>query len=310
MTAHLSEKVLEGFRTVALTTAALEVRVAPQLGARIVSLRDLRTGREWLWPGAGMFPRIIPRLGDSFERSGHGGIDECLPTIGACAWKRRALPDHGEVWTQPWTLDEAALTRGEIRTSLVLPLSPLALTRTIRANGSEVRFEYELTSLSEEPEEFLWSWHPLFGLRPGDRLDLPAGASEMRLEVAVGAHTGERGEFWLLPRPHAGVDLLSLDLAGANACVKGFIGPLSAGETAVALRGADGSALELMWNAEENPFLGLWLARGYRGWHHIALEPTCGAPDRLDLAVESWRHHSTLAPRAGRCWAVRMRLGL
>src|SRR5205814_1423766 len=39
----------EGFETVEVDTGVLGLSLMPDLGGKINSLRDLRTGREWLW---------------------------------------------------------------------------------------------------------------------------------------------------------------------------------------------------------------------------------------------------------------------
>jgi hypothetical protein len=132
----------------------------------------------------------------------------------------------------------------------------------------------------------------------------------MRLETAQGAPLSAQGDRWALPRAFPGFDLEQLNL-GANekTCVKGFLGPLPPGEATTSLLGAGGERLTVSWSTEENPLLGLWLSRGCYGWHHLALEPTNGAPDRLDEAVEKWRCHGQLAPGETRRWRLRLRVG-
>src|ERR1700677_4033036 len=54
---HMTVTFLENeqdFRVYGLRNEKVELRVLPELGARVVSLRDLHTGREWMWhpPGA------------------------------------------------------------------------------------------------------------------------------------------------------------------------------------------------------------------------------------------------------------------
>jgi hypothetical protein len=114
----------QGFDVYVIRTAAVELAVVPELGARIISLKNLRTGREWLWHPAARLKLFRNRLGDDFARSPLAGWDECLPTIAPCEWRNRLLPDHGEAWSIPWTVDEVFWERGVVKTCARLPVSP------------------------------------------------------------------------------------------------------------------------------------------------------------------------------------------
>jgi hypothetical protein len=147
--------------------------VAPELGAKILSLKNLETGREWMWRPAGSFRLFRNRLGDSFEHSTLVGADERLPTITPCKWEGRELPDHGEVWSIPWTVDRHVWDKGHIKTTVATPVSPFLFERTVRLDENEVRLEYALKNISRRPEPFLWAFHPLLELVEGDWFALP-----------------------------------------------------------------------------------------------------------------------------------------
>src|ERR1041385_3849854 len=95
----------QGFEVFTLANNEIELGVVPELGGRIVSLKNLRTRREWLWHPLGGRKLFRNQAGDSFERSPLVGMDECLPTIAPCSWQQRNLPDHGELWTADWSVD-------------------------------------------------------------------------------------------------------------------------------------------------------------------------------------------------------------
>src|SRR5664279_4148592 len=81
----------------------LRVGIAPAYGARVVSLLDKTSGREWITQGV--------RSGNTGEDAVYLGAeavgwDECFPTVGpwdasATPWRRR-LRDHGDLWGRPW----------------------------------------------------------------------------------------------------------------------------------------------------------------------------------------------------------------
>lgn len=293
---------------VGLRSASVEVWLAPALGGRVLSLRDRAHNREWIWTPPVPAPLRPSALGDSFEDSGHAGIDECLPTIGACLWRDRALPDHGEVWCAAWRL-EGDSPSDTVSLRVSLPVSPFEFARSLRLVDDTLELSYRLTNRGRSEEEFLWAWHPLFGLRDGDRLELPPMLDHLRVGVFGGDPPLGPGAAWTLPATRPKFDVERLQLGrNAGEYLKAFGGPLPPGPVSVSLRGKSGETLSISWDAAENPWLGLWLSRGYRGWHHVALEPSNGAPDRLDEAVRQWCAHGRLPAGETRAWSIRVRL--
>ena len=104
---HLSvtRGTCEGFETVLVDTGGLSLSLIPALGGKINSLRDLHSGREWLWRNPRM-PYQVAELNSSYVAvADTGGWDECFPTVAPCAypsapWAGASLPDHGELWGQ------------------------------------------------------------------------------------------------------------------------------------------------------------------------------------------------------------------
>ena len=277
----------QGYDIHGLSNGLVELAVVPALGAKIVSLVDLAVGHEWMWhPPAGM-KLFSNRTGDDFAGSTMTGWDECIPTIAPCHWKGRMLPDHGEAWSMPWDIDADAFDQAILKTSITLPVSPLRFVRAIQLHGNEVRLEYQLENLGSQAEEFLWAMHPLLPVGKGTRVELTEEA--MRRLV---------GEPWLE----------GLDFAGASpACAKVFAGPLREGRAVVA-DGPGRAMIEFEWDAECNNTLGLWLTRGgWNGHHHLAIEPTNGAPDPLADAAQAGRC-GLIQPGETQSWHVNVRL--
>ena len=309
---EIFERSQDGFAVVGLRSADLELALVPELGAKIISLKSVRSGHEWLWhPGD---PEANVKLfrnktGDDFASSTMTGIDECIPTISPCPWRGRNLPDHGEVWSVPWRLDRAALARQEVATRVDLPLSPLTLERRLTLTGTELRFGYSLTNRGTDVEEYLWAIHPLLSIGAGDRVELPEEVRALRLENA-GNPDGARGETWAWPRPHEGVDLTRLDIKdNRSSKIKGFAEALQHGWAKLHSAAAR-QTLTMRFDPAKLNTLGFWLTRGgWNGYHHLALEPTNGAPDRLDLAVTQWRRYASIAPGRAATWDMLWAIG-
>lgn len=304
MTTSVTRDQCEGWDRISLAGDRITLRIFPELGGRIASLVDRRFDREWLWSPPTGRRLFRNRPGDSFAASTHVGLDECIPTIAPCHWHGRELPDHGEIWTQPWAVDAAALDKGVVSMATDLPISPLRFARTVRLEGNVVRFDYRLQNIGSQPEDYLWAMHPLFTIHDGDTLELSAEVSAIKLECAAGGKPDKRGALWTWPEPFPGVRLDRLNLPGNTAgYLKAYAMPRH-GE--VRLRDANArSGLTIRWDTTVNPCLGIWLTRGgYRGWHHLAVEPSNGAPDSLDAAVNDWRQSGRLEPGEVRSWWV------
>jgi galactose mutarotase-like enzyme len=298
---------LQDFTTVGLRNEALEIIVMPEMGAKVSRLTNLRSGRQWLWspPEGAIFRQLS--LGTGFEQSSLVGADECLPTIFECEWRGRSLPSHGEAWSSPWELDRLALTQGRIVTRLQLPLSPFWVERTISVAGNKVTIEYALRNLDFAPQEFMWAFHPLLQIQEGDHLEIP-GVTQMLVESGINVPLGERGDRIDWPTPIEGINLDRLDLGRPNAALKLFseAGSVS---SATLRNERTGDALRFDFDPRHVDTLGVWLTRGgWRGYHHLAVEPGIGAPDPLDVAVEGWQRFGLVSPDETYRWQFTMTL--
>ena len=269
--------------SVRLGNAYISVKVSFDFGARVTSLVDHRSGREWINQG--------DLVGDPSENARYYGApshgwDECLPTVDVDAhpaWGG-ALRDHGALWARPWACHQ---TEDQICCTYVDPC--FHFTRSITLAGPALRLDYHLASTAEVALPFLWSQHCLLACLPGDAIiaqGLTGWRTEAGAEVAVG----------LVPEATSGLACKSYARA--------------TGPARVTLRGLRGG-LRFVWQADEIPFAGLW--RNYGGWpetapgYHLAIEPTFAATGSVSTAD---RQGSALwlPPKAERRWTLAMEL--
>ena len=277
----------QDFEVYVLQNESLEISLVPALGAKVISLVNRWTGREWMNSPAGGPKLFRNGQADDFATSTMIGWDECLPTVAPCIHKGRTLPDHGEVWNVPWVIDREAFNRGLLKTSVALSVSPFHFERCITIRGNEIRLDYRLENLGDEPEHFLWSMHPLVPIYPGDALELTAESRE------------------LLGNPPW---LSRLDFETAQpACAKSHAGPLREGRAAIKNLHS-GDCMTFLWDTKLNHTLGVWLTRGgWNGHHHQALEPSNGSPDALaDASVLN--QCGMLPPRDKLDWQVTIQI--
>jgi galactose mutarotase-like enzyme len=288
LTNNLAVRHEQGFAVYVLGNHEVEIAVVPELGARIISVKSLRSSREWMWRPPGELQLFHNLPGDNFSRSPLVGVDECLPTIEPCVWRGRKLPDHGEVWSAEWTVDEEAWQKGVLKTSVRLQISPFDFERTIELDENEIRLAYQLSNRTPAPEYFLWAMHPLLALHEGDRLLLPASTRALL-----------DGAGWL--------DALDSAVPKGN-CSKLLAGPLTEGFSGIH-NSKTGERFDFEWNTAENNALGLWLTRGgWHGHHHFAIEPTNAGADALTEAVRrEWC--GIVAGSGSATWQIRFRIG-
>ncbi len=304
-TAFLSDE--SGFAVYGLRSPSTEIRVAAELGAKIISLKNLETEREWMWRPPGPFRLFRNELGDPFERSTLVGADECLPTVAPCTWEGRELPDHGEVWSTPWTVDRHAWNQGHIRTTVATPVSPFLFERTVRLEENEVQLDYRLKNASRRPEPYLWAFHPLVEIVEGDRIVLPEDVSSVRVESVDGLQGMPHGSTRPWPEPLPGINLSLLDFGlYSPACAKLYVeSPCVACAAIVNSHTSDSLVLRI--DVRQNPALGIWITRGgWYGYEHAALEPTNVASDSLAEVASNSTSALVLPPEGERAWTIRL----
>jgi galactose mutarotase-like enzyme len=315
------QTTVSGFPAVALRSTDLEVMAVPTIGMKLTNLRRLN-GREWLWR-SDQIPLAPPKPGASYvETADSGGWDECFPTVGPCPIPGAppgtpSLPDHGELWSAPWTssvYDHAGGTTlaGSARGTAF----PYEFHRQITLDPQEpvVRFRYLLRHTGDAPFPWIWSAHPLLNVQPGTAVTLP-GVKQVKLAAVHGREdlTALKNEIVSWPGAIGGDSERFTFPENGNWALKAFV-DLGPEGRMVLTDPRRGERLEFVVRREEVPQVGLWI--NCRGWgppghtpyYNLALEPCIGAPDRLDLAVLEWRTAQTLNPGEEREWSVDVRL--
>jgi galactose mutarotase-like enzyme len=227
-----------------------ELSANPERGGRITSLR--LGGEELLDHGIG----VDDPSAAGFVAAGAWGWDEMVPTVdaarypGSGPWAGTQLPDHGEAWRLPWSVLEQSADSGSMECSgIVLPWK---LIRRIELTAQAVRVTYTYQNRGAQALLAYWCAHPLFRYEAG-------------MEIGV-----------------EGGDQLSALAEGKSA--KRF---LRRGSTdRVRLGWRSGVAIEVAWDLDITPYIGVWACNGdLGGYRQVAIEPATGGGDRPHLAV-------------------------
>jgi galactose mutarotase-like enzyme len=312
------QTTVSGFPAVALRTAELEVVAVPSLGMKLTNLRRTN-GREWLWR-SDQIPLSPPRAGASYvETADSGGWDECFPTVGPCplpgAPSGPWLPDHGELWSAPWSssvYDHAEGTTLSARTTGTVFSYEFERDVTLDKNEPVARFQYRVRNLGEKPFPWIWSSHPLLNVQPGSTLTLD-GVEQVRVDAVHGRDDLDVGAVVSWPAAIGG-EAEHFTFPETGGWATKLFGDVGAEGRMSLTDPRKGECIEFVVPVGEVPQVGVWI--NCRGWappgrvpyYNLALEPCIGAPDRLDMAVEEWRMAQTLGSGEERKWSLEVRI--
>ena len=298
----ITQTVHKGLDALCLESAALRVVIIPGWGGKIASIFDRRREREWLHVNPHL-PYRLPIYGADYVRDfDAGGFDECFPNIGVGAfptapWEQVLLPDHGEVWSLPWT---AAVTGESVTLTVHGVQLPYRLQKTISLQEDCLRCDYLLTNPTPFAMPFIWSSHPTFAVHPGMRLDVPA--QTVHVQGSMGAFPARGGE--TIPWPRIGAEDFSvLPAQHAGRAAKLFFTELEEGRVTLA-DPTDGSSCTVRFDVAHVPHVGVWMNSGaWTGipgvapYYNLAIEPCIGAADALTSALAEGT--AGLLPAAG-----------
>lgn len=283
----------DGLHALVLRNARLSVTVLPALGGHVSELLDLESGRDLLWHNPRTAPRPAP-YGAYFDDWWSGGWDEIFPSGDRGTLHDEPLPYMGELWCAPatGTMDSDGHT-ASITTTAFATIAPARFERrlTLRADEPVLRAHYRIENLDVRPLPFTWGIHPAFAVTEGHRID--HAGRDMTVGVASNPSMGAAGEAYSWPwLPDASLGTGMRDMRRVRPREAAVFGghwatDLPEGWLAitdtVARRG-----VAIAFDRAVLPHAWLWqVYGGWRGHHHVALEPWTSHPMELAAAREA-----------------------
>lgn len=281
-----------------LANDRVAVTVLPTFGARVSALTDVATGRNWLIDG--------PPVGSADADAVFGGAeacgwDECFPTVAPCeqAPDGRMMRDHGDLWGRPWQCRRDAQS-----IQSVFAGEGFRFVRELQLTDDGLAASYSVANTGAQTMPYLWSQHCLLATEPDERISID-GVGPMT--VTGGWQAGTPVATGCFDWPELATGLPNLDrirASSAQFAIKAYASAL--GRVSAGVTGCRGS-ISLSWNADEIPFIGLWL--DYGGWpqeapvHQIAIEPTTAPADHLAGALGQGRAR-LLSPDETHRWTI------
>jgi hypothetical protein len=165
-------------------------------------------------------------------------------------------------------------------------------------------------NLSDELLQYHYSGHNTLNISPNHRIVLPAEVTKVKLGMAITDRLGDLGDeiSWPVTVDRNGntVDLSKIGQP-CEGTGENLYTPRLRESWCVAWNEARKEAIAFSFPPETMPYILVWLNHGgYKGYYHIALEPTTGRPDNLEVAVNEWKNYAQLQPKSEVSWTEKI----
>ena len=305
---------LAGQSAIVLENRRLRAVLLPGLGGKIISLVDKAADVELLWRNDRVPLRPVA-FGSGYDDVFLGGWDELYPNDEPEVLAGEAMPDHGELWSLPWTITDLTQGADEVALELTLrtPISASTVSkRLVLGDGPGLRTDYRVTNEGRRELPFLWKSHVAVRLHPDTVIGMAAGDVLVH-EFGDPRVRPEGGRFtWpsatVAGREHDFRRPPDTTLRGVTEFL--IATTLEDGHCGVS-HPAAGSGLALEWDLADLPSCWTFASYGggWRGLDVLVLEPCTGYPLSVLDGVAAGSHQ--VLPAGGtREWSLTARVGL
>jgi hypothetical protein len=154
-----------------LSSENIQIEVAPEIGGRITTFTDRRTGYQFLWKNPNLELRK-EQPGAQYDPNFYGGIDELMPNDMPETIDEVECPDHGELWTA--SFEHKVLSTHSVAMWTTLPKFQFEIVKVIEVIDYSCRVLTRVTNHSQTAKPFLWKLHAAVAIQPGDAIDCSA----------------------------------------------------------------------------------------------------------------------------------------
>ncbi|MCI0545112.1 MAG: hypothetical protein L0Z49_11820, partial [Actinobacteria bacterium] len=167
---------------ISLSSDELGVLVAPSLGGRIVEVTDLGRARQWLWRNHHQAVSA-PDGSAGYDDVWQGGFEELFPNDAPESLHGVELPDHGDLWSVPWRIED--LTSETLSLAAMSVSGQTLVRKSMSVEGPNLAISYRMERLRDNPLRYLFKLHAAIAVDEHCRIDLPGGFVE-KVDPGVG----------------------------------------------------------------------------------------------------------------------------
>jgi hypothetical protein len=295
-----------GLNAIVLENRLLRVILLPQLGGKIWQINYKPADHDLLWQHPRLTPRAVP-FHAVYDDVFFGGWDELFPNDLPEEINGERLPDHGEVWTLPWTVEVVRDTPDEVVLHLAVE-TPITVVRiekwiTLRDGEAKLRMRHQISALGSHDQPFLWKLHAAMALAQDSRIDMPARAMYVEDFGPQRAAIAQRTYTWPYLRDADGVthDMRRTLPPAARVSEFQYATELTDGWCAIT-HPHDELGFGLAFDHRVLP--SCWLFATYGGWRDLStviLEPCTGYPVSLADGLSAGTHQTLHAGETISC---------
>jgi hypothetical protein len=291
-----------GMKVLEMENDWMQVNLLPEVGGKIYDLIWKPSGRNFLWHNPRVEPRSYP-IESNFDNYWCGGWDDVFPTCDECDFRGEHYPTLGELRSLHWKVELAEPGEGNLvaRLSCFGPISPVHVVKTVclSRDAPVLRVRHEIRNLGPLPLDFLWGTHPALAVTNSMVLRIPAKTGFVSQSSAPKLGTSGQHYAWpLLSTPEGITDMSCVKGSSMGAFCGHYATELEAGWYAVE-DPQQGQGFLFAFPRETCPHLWMWMNYGgYRGHHHVIVEPWTSMPIHLAEAVARNTHRHLEAGEA------------
>ena len=280
--------IFKGLDALKIENDILCVTISPELGGKIASVVHKDKNFEFYFQHKKeVF--LKPELNSNFAEFDASGFDDCFPTVDACSVRLNGkviqYPDHGEIWSKVMSYEISDDTLILRCSSAILPYT---YEKQVSLSGDTLSLNYKIINNGDESFPCIWTMHGLLNCEEDMEIYLPRG-TESVLSVQDSKVFGESGALLSYPdavTPDGALYHLNrVKPVTAGKTEKFYVnGEITAGQCGVYYPSED-LHCRIFFGTDKLPYLGLWITEGgFRGDYNLALEPSTGFYDSIDIA--------------------------